>query len=100
MKNPTELGRQHRIFPLPQTSRTFNFPEPGISIRRPSGYTLLMGGGHLSLPNKAAKNKWGLSLVDIRVIPKKPFGPHLDVSWDFVGESENGTEDIWYISIG
>jgi hypothetical protein len=59
-----------------------------------------MGGGHLSLPNKAAKNKWGLSLVDIRVIPKKPFGPHLDVSWDFVGESENGTEDIWYISVG
>jgi hypothetical protein len=29
-----------------------------------------MGGGHLSLPNKAAKNKRGLSLVDIRVIPK------------------------------
>ena len=87
MKNPTELGRQRRIFPLPQTSRTFNFPEPGISIHLPSGYTLLMGGGHLSLPNKAAKNNRGLSLVDIRVIPKKPFGPNLDVSWDFVVES-------------
>lgn len=100
MKNPTELGRQHRIFPLPQTSRTFNFPEPGISIHRPSGYTLLMGGGYPSLPNKAAKNNRGLSLVDVRVIPKKAFGPHLDASWDFVCESENGTEDIWYISVG
>jgi len=59
-----------------------------------------MDEGHLSLPNKAAKNNWGLSLVDIRVIHKKPFGPHLDASWDFVGESKNGTEDIWYISVG
>jgi len=30
----------------------------------------------VKLPNKAAENNLGLSLVDIRVIPTKPFYPH------------------------
>ena len=52
------------------------FPEPGISIQRPSGYTLLMGIGHLSLLYKSAKNNLGLSLVGIRVFPVKSFSPN------------------------
>ncbi|MHA2315581.1 MAG: hypothetical protein ACXACF_09950, partial [Candidatus Hermodarchaeia archaeon] len=52
------------------------FPEPGISIQRQSGYTLLMGIGHLSLLNKATENNWGLSLVNIRVFPMDSFSPH------------------------
>jgi len=53
-----------------------NFPEPGISIQRPSGYTLLMVEEHPFLLYKSAKNNLGLSPIDIRVFPIISFSPH------------------------
>jgi len=61
---------------LPQNHHKLKFPISTVKEHNFLEHKTEAFSHLLKLPNKAAENNLGLSLVDIRVFPTNPFSPH------------------------